>query len=261
MTYATSATGVAVNLNMGTASTNPGRDYEIQAIEDVIGSSFADVLIGDGAGNEINGGGGNDFINGRGGSDDLDGQLGPRDFVSFTGAPAKIRASLQAGTASGWGSDSISDFEEIGGSAFGDRLTGDANANELNGAGGNDTLRGLGGADHIGADAGRDRVFPGPGTDVVSGDSGKDTLDLSTASRSVAINLLRRRASGDGVNQVFDFENAVGFRFADSLVGNGGTNQLLGGRGDDIVGGQGGADRLVGGPGQDRLNGGDGPTV
>ena len=115
VTYATSATGVAVNLNTGTASTNPGRDYEIQAIEDVIGSSFADVLIGDGAGNEINGGGGNDLINGRGGADDLDGQLGPQDSVSFTGAPAKIRASLQAGTASGWGSDSISDFEDFGG--------------------------------------------------------------------------------------------------------------------------------------------------
>jgi Ca2+-binding RTX toxin-like protein len=258
VTYATSTTGVVVNLKTGNASTNPGGDYEIGGVEDVIGSSFADVLIGDDLGNELQGGGGNDLLNGRGGGDDLFGQAGPRDRASFDGAPSRVIVNLGSGSASGWGGDVVAGVEDATGSKHNDLITGSSIANRLSGGGGNDRIRGGAGSDVLDGNGGRDRALPGAGSDRARGGSGRDTVDLSSATRSVTINLSTGKTAGDGADIVLGFEDAVGSRFADTLVGNGKANVMRGGRGDDKLGGLGRADRLLGSAGQDRLNGGDG---
>jgi serralysin len=91
--YAGAGAGVSVNLVAGQTSGGAGADT-LLLIENVTGSSHADVMVGDGAANVLRGGGGIDVINGGGGADQLyagaPGQSG--------GAPDIVKS---AGTANG----------------------------------------------------------------------------------------------------------------------------------------------------------------
>jgi Ca2+-binding RTX toxin-like protein len=82
--------GVHVNLSTGTAS-GWGTD-RLVGVEDLHGSRFADVLIGDAHRNWIEGHGGNDRVFGGAGRDTLLGQTG-RDFAD--GGPARDRCSAE----------------------------------------------------------------------------------------------------------------------------------------------------------------------
>jgi Ca2+-binding RTX toxin-like protein len=72
--YAPAPTGVTVNLLTGTASGH-GND-SLVAVEDVIGSRFADSITGEGKGNRLRAGGGNDAVHGQGGNDIVGGGSG-----------------------------------------------------------------------------------------------------------------------------------------------------------------------------------------
>ena len=65
-------------------------------------------------------------------------------------------------------------IEDINGSRFADRLSGDLNDNGLFGGGGNDTLSGLGGNDTLNGGFGDDRLIGGSGDDVLTGAFGAD---------------------------------------------------------------------------------------
>jgi Ca2+-binding RTX toxin-like protein len=256
--YSDAASGVTVSL-AGGASGGAGND-ELDGFESVTGSSFADTLIGNDLPNNLEGLGGNDTLNGRGGFDALYGGIG-RDRASFAGSPKKVVVHLGSGDASGWGQDLLSSLEDATGSSHADFLAGSASANRISAGRGDDRIRGASGPDDLSGQGGKDRIQPGPGGDQAVGGSGRDTIDLSTATRSVTINLSKGRTAGDGADSIPGFESAVGSRFADSIVGNGKGNTLKGGRGDDKIGGLDGADRLLGAAGQDKLNGGDGPDI
>jgi Ca2+-binding RTX toxin-like protein len=73
--YAGAPSGVFVDLTAGTASGGAGSDT-LTSVENLVGSSFGDILVGSGAANTIRGGGGNDSIAGKGGSDRLFGDAG-----------------------------------------------------------------------------------------------------------------------------------------------------------------------------------------
>jgi Ca2+-binding RTX toxin-like protein len=77
-----------------------------------------------------------------------------------------VNVNLGNGTASGAGSDSITQVENATGTPFGDHLIGSGAANVLKGLGGNDALKGL---------AGNDRLLGGPGHDKGNGGPGNDT--------------------------------------------------------------------------------------
>jgi Ca2+-binding RTX toxin-like protein len=75
-------TGVSVNLNQvgaqfainnGTSLSGGGQDTIDDAFENVIGTPFADYIVGDGNANKIIGGGGADVINAGGGNDNING--------------------------------------------------------------------------------------------------------------------------------------------------------------------------------------------
>ena len=68
--YAGAPGGVTVNLATGTATGSAGSDT-LSGIEEVRGSTFADVLTGDGGANILRGGGGIDTLNGGAGNDQL----------------------------------------------------------------------------------------------------------------------------------------------------------------------------------------------
>ena len=212
--YAEAWTGVTVDLAIaGPQSTGEGVDTLI-SIEDVLGSAFADTLMGTEGWNVLIGGVGDDLLVGRGGGDRLEGSEGV-DTVSYADATARVWVNLSS--ASGWfpdlgDSDQLSGIENVIGSAFADTLTGNVAANAFSGGGGNDrlmgglggdTLTGGAGADVFDYDALADSPVGAGSRDVITDfQRGLDDIDL----RDIDTNTAR---SGD---QSFRFIGTQEFR-------------------------------------------------
>ncbi|MCW5732497.1 MAG: VCBS domain-containing protein [Enhydrobacter sp.] len=140
--YATSTAGVTVNLATGTAFGGHAAGDTLSSIENLTGSASADVLTGNSGDNVLNGGAGDDTLDGGDGI----------DTASYAGATAGLTVNL--GTAGpqntgGAGTDTLSNFENLTGSASADVLTGNSGDNVLNGGAGDDTLVGGGGNDTL----------------------------------------------------------------------------------------------------------------
>ena len=162
----------------GTASGGDAQGDTLISIENLTGSGLNDTLEGNGGNNVLNGGAGT-------------------DTVSYEHAGAAVTVSLATTAAQntgGAGTDTLSGFENLMGSAFNDTLTGSTAANVLMGLAGNDTLNGGAGADTLIGGGGNDTmnggtdndtfVFgPGFGADVINGfdanpSGGQDLLDV-----------------------------------------------------------------------------------
>ncbi len=116
------APGVNVSLVTGLGHGGDAEGDTLIRIENLTGSAFNDTLEGNGGNNVLTGGAG-------------------IDTVSYEHAPAGVTVSLAVTTAQntiGAGTDTLSGFENLIGSAFDDTLTGDAGANVLTGLAGND---------------------------------------------------------------------------------------------------------------------------
>lgn len=81
----------------------------------IYGGRGTDFLFGGAGSDKVLGGGGGDFISGDAGNDDLDGGAGNCDEVFYSGgpreAPGPVTMDLGAGTATGWGNDTLRGFE------------------------------------------------------------------------------------------------------------------------------------------------------
>ena len=243
VSYEVAVMGVTANLANGMA-TGDGTDH-LTGFENLTGSPFGDNLDGNGGANTLRGLGGTDALDGAAGDDRLDsgpdgdvifGSVGDdvinggagSDTLNFARSPAGVTANLSTGTVSGEGSDRVVGMEHLGGSRFADVLTGNGASNSIAGGEGNDVISGSAGvdaafgdegADTIRAGAGDDLVAGGSGNDVIaggfgndhlSGESGIDTVTYAEASASVSVSLGTHRASGDGSDLLFGFENATG---------------------------------------------------
>jgi Ca2+-binding RTX toxin-like protein len=155
--YAGSEKGVVVNLLTGIGAGAALGDTYI-FIENARGTAQSDTFQGNGSINALYGLGGNDTLAGGGGGDYLDGGDGI-DVLNYSSSAASVTVSLAAGTAYGGDAqeDIFRNIENVLGSAFGDRLTGDAGANTLRGDKGNDVLTGGLGSDTLVGGAGADR--------------------------------------------------------------------------------------------------------
>jgi Ca2+-binding RTX toxin-like protein len=222
-----STTGVTVDLNLQGAAQNTvaaGSDT-LTGIENLIGSSLNDTLTGDGNDNVIEGGSGNDALAGGGGV----------DTASYAGATAGVTVSLASqGSAQNTvnaGSDTLSGFENLLGSAFADTLTGDSAANTVAGGAGDDTL-------NPGANA-------GDAVDLLDGGAGLDTASFAGQTAAVVATLDGATDSvatvgGVAVATLRSIEGLTGGTGADILTGDGNANVIDGGLGDDtLVGGAG----------------------
>ncbi|MBE9640255.1 DUF4347 domain-containing protein [Salipiger mangrovisoli] len=259
--YEGATMGVRVTLSAtGPQNTGHGRDY-LTGIENLSGSAFGDLLIGDDvdnvlegrAGNDtllgglgadslygnqgedildgglgddwLHGGQGNDLVLGGEGDDTLAGGLGDDtvdggegfDLLDFVTARDGVTVDLSNTAAQlvseHEGTDTYVNIEGVLGGAFGDHLTGNAEANLLDG-------------DHLTGNAEANLLDGGLGDDMLTGGAGNDLL--------------------------------VGGLGADSLYGNQGEDVLDGGIGDDWLHGGQGNDLLLGGAGDDTLAGGIG---
>ncbi len=142
------------------------------------GTPSADRLVGTPGDDTLDGKGGDDVLIGLAGADILSGGTGI-DTVSYENSAARIKISLESGTAFGGDAegDVLTGIENVTGSAFDDLLVGDGDTNWLDGDAGNDTLDGALGDDTLRGGAGDDELRGGLGDDTVFGDAGEDTLN------------------------------------------------------------------------------------
>ena len=232
VSYASAAGPVTVNLSVTAAqATGQGTDT-LSGIEGIIGSAFADTLTGGATNDTIDGGAGvvNDILVGGAGI----------DTVSFASAGAGVTVSLATTAAQntvGAGTDTITLFENITGSAFADTLTGDGNANVIAGGLGNDTI---------------------------NGGAGSDTASYAGASAAVTVNLgtaVAQNTIGAGTDTLIAMENLTGSGFADTLTGSNANNVIDGGAGNDTISAGAGNDTITGGLGNDLIDGGAGADI
>jgi Ca2+-binding RTX toxin-like protein len=217
----------------------------------ILGSWGHDVICGGAGDDRINGGVGlfeSDLISGDDGDDHIV-VGGNGSVLVYAFAPGPVSVDLEAGTASGWGNDTLVGIHSVVGTEFADVLRG---SNQFN------CFDGLAGDDVIVALDGDDCAYGGLGDDTVDGGAGLDLLSFRYSGAPVRVNLSRGAATGEGTDRLAGIEDVVGSSFADVLTGDGGTNSFQGEGGADRLAGGAGVDRLDGGSGRDRVDGGVG---
>jgi Ca2+-binding RTX toxin-like protein len=217
---ATFAGGAAVAVNLATGvATGQGTDTLI-SIENVIGSSFDDVITGNAANNVLNGGSGNDMFFASAGVDQIIGGIGI-DTLNFANAAAAVVAQINSGaTIGGQNNGTMSGIENLTGSAFADSLTGDSGANVLDGGAGADTLTGGLGND----------VYVTDGLDTLV-ESAAQGIDEVRASVSYVLGANFENLSLTGTANI----DATGNADNNVIAGNSGNNVLDGGAGVDTL--------------------------
>ena len=213
------------------------------------GGDGNDVLAGGAGGDLISGGNGDDLVSGGAGNDVLDGGNGT-DTLDYSAAAAGIDVELAAGTAQDGdgGQDTISNFENVDGSANADLINGDGNDNVIDGSGGGDVINGGNGDDTLSGGAGNDAISGGNGNDTISGGAGNDfidggngtdTIDYSAAAAGIDIDLATATASQDGdggQDTIYNVENVTGSAQADTIAARDGRpEQISCGAGYDSV--------------------------
>ncbi|MDD4948596.1 DUF4347 domain-containing protein [Sulfuricurvum sp.] len=176
-------TSTLLNLTASAGTTN----------DTLIGSALNDTLTGNSGNNTLNGGKGNDTLNGGAGNDTLLGGAGNDildggegiDNANYGNATIGVHVDLTITTAQdtlGAGVDTLTNIENLTGSAYNDTLIGNSGNNILNGGVGNDTLRGNGGSDHLNGETGDDTFIITRNSDmvnsIINGGAGIDTLKL-----------------------------------------------------------------------------------
>ncbi|WP_052119916.1 calcium-binding protein [Inquilinus limosus] len=265
---------LGLNLGLTLATVGSGGDAEgdiLLGMTNLTGSAFADFLGGTSVANTLIGGDGNDILRGAGGGDVLQGGNG-LDMVDYFTSSSGVTVNLETNAVSGGDAagDTITGFEWIRGSEFGDNLTGSAGANMISGEGGDDTIAGGAGADALFGETGNDIIDGGDGNDRLVGGAGGDTLNggaggadtvyYDDALSGVTVNLTDTSANtGDAAGDSYSgVEYFAGSAFNDTMIGDAANNLLSGWTGDDTLSGGAGKDQLFGGDGIDTLNGGAG---
>jgi Ca2+-binding RTX toxin-like protein len=246
--YSGSNTGVTVDLGAGIASSAPTGDAptglpgeNFFGFENVVGSTFADTLVGDGNANVIQARGGADTLAGGAGDDTLDGGTGndtaTYSFIVGTSYPGAdtVTANLITGTAQGSdGTDQLVGVENLTGSGGDDTVTPFFNA----------TVQGMGGDDTI-------IITPSAENTDIDGGSGNDTLEYTGFGEGVNVNLTTQLDGFTNFIHSNTIERVIGTPFADTLTGDASAQELDGAGGNDTLNGGGGNDILDGGAGRD----------
>jgi Ca2+-binding RTX toxin-like protein len=203
------------------------------------GGRSTDVIAGGSNSDTITGREGTDLLNGEGGDDSLKGGRG-FDLIAYFGARRGVNVDLDAGAATGHGTDRITGVEGVEGSIFDDTLAGDGRRTVLFGDAGNDTILGR---DEKGSSllAG-DFLDGGPGNDDIDGGAGFDSVSFQNAGQPIVADLSAGTSSGQGTDTLTNVEGLFGNGQPDSLSGDDGNNALWGQRGDDTLDGRGGVD-------------------
>lgn len=185
-------------------------------------SNNADTIYTSAGNDWVNGRNGNDLFYGSAGDDTLDGGSGT-DTIDYSNATGSMNINLNTATATGWGTDTISNFENVVGSNFDDVIT----VRNANG-----TVDGLTGSDTVNVS------FASSSTVNMGTINGGGYFTLSAGSRTFTIrnvdNLVGTSGTddwrGDANNNTFDGAGGNDyFRYSlgdDTYIGGTGTNTL-----------------------------------
>jgi Ca2+-binding RTX toxin-like protein len=184
--YSTSASGVSVGLSSTGTTLGSGGDAQgdqLNGIENLTGSAFADLLVGSDVANRLEGGAGNDTLRGGIGADILVGGDGI-DTADYSTSSAGVSVTLTANPAAatvGSGGDAAGDqlntIENVTGSAFTDTLIGSTGNNKLVSGAGSDIMRGGSGSDLLVANGSGSKTLYGDGVND-GGTAGVDTFRI-----------------------------------------------------------------------------------
>lgn len=220
------ATGINVAFSgatSGTAADGLGGTDSFTNIEFLIGTDFADTIVGAAGTQTLYGGNGNDFINGGAYHDKLYGQ-GDDDHLL-----------------GGGGNDSL--------------YGGDGN-DTIEGGAGTDIINGGNGLDEMSFATGT--ATSGVTIRFTSATAGTASGGFAGTDRFLNIEIARGTALGDTMTGAAGAQTFYGEGGNDLLRGGGGLDTLFGGAGGDRLFGEGAADALYGESGNDVLNGGAG---
>jgi Ca2+-binding RTX toxin-like protein len=245
----------AVTVTLGGAGPNAvgGGNDTLVGIEGVIGSTFADLITGDGGAN---------LLDGHFGADTLAGGAGADRYLVNATTDQVIETSTLAGeidtvesTASTWTLGANLETLLLGGTAaingsgntLANRITGNGAANQLKGEAGNDTLTGGAGSDTLTGGTGNDSLVGGEGADLYVVDSAQDVIQEAgtTAGEIDRVAASLNWSLGSGLEQLTLTGGAR------QGTGNSAANTLNGTSGDDTLDGASGADTLLGSTGND----------
>ena len=243
VSYTESTDGVTLDVRNPSNNAGDAAGDTIVRVENIVGSSFDDTILGGNVGNRIEGRGGDDTIDGRGGADFIEGEGGNDTIFGGDGFD-----TLSGGA----GNDTID------GGAQNDVIDGGIGADELRGGANDDTIFGGDGDDELRGGTGSDTLTGGTGGDFIDGGRGIDTASYADAASGVTVDVLNDdlntgEAEGDTLTRI---ENITGSGFDDELRGGNVANVIDGGAGADLLDGRAGDDDLRGGAGADQLFGG-----
>ena len=216
-----------------------------------------DTLLGQGGNDVLNGGDGNDTLDGGLGNDTLDGGKG-NDTASFNHLSNAVTVNLVKDTATGQGSDTLKNIQNVTGSNSNDTITGNSGDNIIDGGLGTDTVRfdGIAFAVTVDLNKGKasgqghdtllnienvvgsnlnDTFIDGAGNNVIDGGAGIDTIEFNGIAAGVTVNLANGTATGQGSDILRNIENVVGSNLNDTITGNAGNNVIDGGGAIDTV--------------------------
>lgn len=223
-------------------TTSAGHDTLI-GVENVIGTDFADQLVGNVFSNMLVGGRGNDYLFGEGASDVLIGGAGRDtldggekadellggagdDIYVVDTVNDKIVEYATGGhdLVRSWAADftlarHVEDLALQGskaangtGNDLANSLRGNSASNTLNGLSGDDLLEGAGGADVLKGGRGRDTLIGGGSGDQLVGGVNKDTLTGGAGADTFFFGDGEVGASASSADVVTDFSHAAGDR-------------------------------------------------
>lgn len=205
--YATTLSGVDVNLATGVALDGEGGTDTLIGIEAVNGSSFDDVLTGSDAFSEnFHGGAGNDRIDGGGGNDlaeyfDATGSLEITLGGAMGGSGGEVRGDASVGT------DTLVNVERVMGSEFADTFN----------------VLGFVSASSPGGFLSRFNSFEGRGgNDVITG-NGATRIEYTGATDAVRVDFGLGTATGNasvGIDTLFGVSQVRASSFNDTLLGS-----------------------------------------
>lgn len=205
------------------------------------GGILADVLWGGDGDDELIGGAGNDTLRGEAGNDTI---VGGASWDNLFGGPGDD--TLSAGNGN----------DRLFGDAGDDTMDGGSGADLLRGGGGADTIDGGDGNDIIKGEWSDDLLRGGAGDDLILGGDGRDSIIAGDGD-----DLVFGEGGRDIINGGFGADRLYGAADNDLILGEGGDDEIYGGAGDDTLNGGSDDDLIEGGDGNDTIEGGSGNDI